>query len=230
MNICAKIRRKLLTLRLRPIRVFCFHQVSETFDESTMWACDWMQIENFKRVITDLCEKGYVFVSLPEAYERLRHDWFRCRKYAVLTADDGDASLRNVLPWLRDMQIPVTLFINPVYLDGKHYRIRDTELYLTEDELQCLYKQYPLLTIGSHGWVHIDAEKQTEQEFAESLTRSINYLKVLPNYVPFFAFPYGHYTNAAYANVITENVIPVLIGGNTNYTYDKYIDREKLRL
>lgn len=223
-----KIRRKLIKLRLQPIRVFCFHQVSEVFDESTMWACDWMQIANFKRIIMDLRENGYIFVSLPEAYERLRNDCFRCRKYAVLTADDGDASLRNVLPWLSDMQIPLTLFINPVYLDGEHYRIRNTELYLTEDELQHLHKQYPLLTIGSHGWVHIDAVKQTEQEFVESLMRSVNYLKALPNYVPFFAFPYGHYTNATYARATKEKLIPVLMGGNPNYTYDKYIDRENL--
>lgn len=56
MNICAKIRRKLLKLRLQPIRVFCFHQVSETFDE---------------------------------AYEKWKHNWYRRKKYAVLTADNN---------------------------------------------------------------------------------------------------------------------------------------------
>ena len=217
-----------MKLRLQPIRVFCFHQTSDTFDENTMYECDWIQIENFKNAITSLQEQGYVFISLEEAYRKLQRDLFRLRKYAVLTSDDGDASLHNVLPWLSEKKIPLTLFINPVYLDGKHYRIRNTELYLAEEDLRHFPEQYPLLTIGSHGWYHVDAVKQTEQEFEETLMRSLNYLKVLPNYVPFFAFPYGHYTNAAYDAVIREKAIPILIGGDANYTYCGYIDREIL--
>ena len=51
------IRRKWTKIRLQPIRVFCFHQVSEQFDASTMWECDWTQIEQFKRNILRLKEQ-----------------------------------------------------------------------------------------------------------------------------------------------------------------------------
>ena len=221
-----RIKRKLTKIRLRPIRVFCFHQVSENFDEQTMYREDWMQLSEFKEEVLTLQKSGYIFISLAEAYKKLRRDWFRSKKYAVLTADDGDESLRNILPWLNEQQIPITLFINPAYLDGKQFRVRSAERYLMEYELRQFIKSYPLLTIGSHGWAHIDACTQTEQEFEENLTRSIEYLKKLPNYVPFFAYPYGRCTFPVYIATIKHQVIPLLVKGNRNYNYIGYIDRE----
>lgn len=43
-----------------PIRVFVFHQVSEQFDEKSMWACDWTEINQFKKKIIEL-QKEYKF-------------------------------------------------------------------------------------------------------------------------------------------------------------------------
>lgn len=129
-----KITRKLLKLRFQPIRVFVFHQVSASFDPSTMWSCDWTEIEQFKRNILKL-KSEYTFVSLPEAYEKLKKDKFRVRKYAVLTADDGWASVINVVPWLAEQKISVTLFLNPQYLDGIHHQERETEKLLTNKML-----------------------------------------------------------------------------------------------
>lgn len=221
-----RVRRKLEKLRLRPIRVFCFHQVSDTFDENTMYHEDWLQTEDFKGEVLKLTNQGYTFISLPEAYQKLKHDIFRFYKYAVLTADDGDASLLNVLPWLNEQKIPVTLFLNPMYIDGKHFRNRNTERYLSEADLKQFSDIFPLLSIGSHGWVHVDSYKQTEQEFKESIIRSDEYLKSFPNYIPFFAYPYGRCTYSAYKETIKQKVVPVLVRGNKNIKYDGYIDRE----
>ena len=67
-----KVRNRWKKFRLQPIRVFCFHQVSDTFDESTMKECDWLQTDVFKRIITDMRQKGYEFLSLQEAHEICR--------------------------------------------------------------------------------------------------------------------------------------------------------------
>lgn len=217
-----------MKLRLQPIRVFCFHQVSDTFDEQTCYREDWLQTDVFKNEIQELCRQGYIFISLPDAYDKLREDRLRRHKYAVLTADDGDASLRNVLPWLNEKQIPITLFLNPKYLDGKHFRHRETEQYLSEFDVQQLHVLYPLLTIGSHGWEHIDALRQTDQEFIDSFSRSVDYLNNLPNYIPFFAYPYGHCSYQAYDITIKHQIVPILVRGSKNYMYNGYIDRELL--
>lgn len=223
-----KILRRILHLRLQPIRVFCFHQVSETFDESYMYRMDWLQTDAFKSEIKNLQEQGYKFIPLTEAFQHLQNDKFRLCKYAVLTADDGWSSLRNILPWLNEQQIPVTLFLNPAYFDGKHYREKDSETYLTQEEIEYLYEQYPLLTIGSHGWDHTDATKLPLEEFTKQLSDSVTVLKKLPNYVPFYAFPYGRYSNNRIDAVLQLGIVPLLVGANKNYRAIKYIDREVL--
>ena len=57
-----------MKLRLQPIRVFCLHHVSEQFDAESMSACDWMQIDEFKRLILSMQHDGITFISLSEAY------------------------------------------------------------------------------------------------------------------------------------------------------------------
>lgn len=227
-EILAKIRRKWMKMRLQPIRVFCFHQVSDTFDESTMKECDWLQADAFKRIINDMRQKGYNFISLPEAHEKIKRDVFRSKKYVVLTADDGWASLKNILPWLNEQQIPISLFLNPGYFDGIHFREKETEKYLTEDEVKHLHEQFPLITIGLHGWEHMDATKQTDEEFKESIEQSVQYLSKLPNYIPYFAYTWGKHTEVNDSVLLKNNITPVLIMGGKNYNKSKFIDRELL--
>ena len=218
-----------MKLRLQPIRIFCFHQVSDTFDESTMKQCDWLQTDAFKRLIYSFQQAGYTFISLPDAHERIKRDIFRCKKYAVLTADDGWASLKNILPWLNELQIPITLFVNPAYFDGMHFREKDTEKYLTESEVLHLYEQYPLLTIGMHGWEHKDATKQTDGEFKESVEQSVKYLHELPDYVPYFAYTWGRHTGATDRILADKGITPLTIMGGGNYNKAQIIDRELLQ-
>ena len=151
-EIMHKLCRKWMKLRLRPIRVFCLHHVCEQFDADAMYACDWVAMDEFKQKIIALRNKGYQFISLTDAYEHLKKDWFRRKKYAVLTFDDGYKSLKEVLPWLEEQKIPATLFINGKYLDSKSYRETPKEQYLTYDELFALTS--PLIEIGHHGWEH----------------------------------------------------------------------------
>lgn len=219
---------KILKMRYSPIRVFCFHQVSDKFDENSMYRMDWLQTDDFKRIIQKLRNEGYTFISLPEAHTKIMTDKFRVHKYAVLTADDGSALLKNVLPWLKDQQIPITLFLNPLYLDGKHYRERETEQYLSQEELYQLCENYPLITIGSHGWEHRDITQMTEKEFEETVTRSANYLSKYPNYIPYYAFTWGRYTNRSIEILRKHNLYPVLMNGKPNIQWRGIIERENL--
>ena len=184
--ILKKLQRKWMKLRLQPIRVFCLHHVCEQFDSDVMYACDWMALDEFKKKINVLRSQGYQFISLKAAYEYLKKDWFRRQKYAVLTFDDGYKSLKEVLPWLEEQKIPVTLFINGKYLDGKSYRETPNEQYLTYDELFSLTN--PLIELGHHGWEHTAATEMTEEELLESLQKNIEVLSTHPRYIPFWAY------------------------------------------
>lgn len=221
-----KIRHKWIKLRLQPIRVFCLHHVCGAFDAESMNKGDWMQIDEFKAKVLSMQQDGVEFISLTEAYNRICFDKIRCKKYAVLTFDDGYASLKEILPWLEEQQIPVTLFINGKYLDGKLYRKNPNEKYLTKEELFSLTS--PLIEIGSHGWEHKRATEMTAEEFAESVKRNIGLLSGHPNYIPFWAYTYGSHSNNTDDYLHRQGLVPIYIDGMKNYNEIKVIHRELL--
>lgn len=221
-----KIRRKWMKLRLQPIRVFCLHHVCEQFDADAMYACDWMALDEFKQKINALRSQGYQFISLTAAYEHLKKDRFRCKKYAVLTFDDGYQSLKEVLPWLKEQNIPATLFINGKYLDAKSYRETPKEQYLTYDELFALTS--PLIEIGHHGWEHTAATEMTEEELLDSLQKNIEVLSAHPRYIPFWAYTWGQHTENTDTCLKQVGITPIIITGHGNYNFDGLIDRELL--
>lgn len=221
-----KIQRKLMKFRLQSIRVFCLHHVCEQFDADSMCSCDWMALSEFKQKINALCSKGYQFISLTEAYSHLKKDYFRRKKYAVLTFDDGYKSLLEILPWLKDQNIPATLFINGKYLDGRSYREFFKEQYLTYDELFALNSS--LIEIGHHGWEHTDATKMTEKKLRESVYKNIEILSSHPRYIPFWAYTWGRHDDTSDMYLKQKNIIPLIITGGRNYKFNGYINRELL--
>ena len=205
------------------------HHVCAAFDAESMHESDWMNIETFKIKVRNVQMVGVQFISLSEAYRHICDDWWRYKKYAVLTFDDGYASLKEILPWLNEQHIPVTLFVNGKYLDGKSYRHNPKEKYLTKEDLDQLYKLYPLLTIGSHGWEHNRVTEMTNEQFEQSVTQNVDLLSQHPNYVPFWAYAYG--THTVYANrcLHERNLIPVYIDRQKNYNDHDVIHRELLK-
>lgn len=221
-----KLHRKWIKLRLQPIRIFCLHHVCEQFNAESMYQCDWMELSCFKEKINALRSHGYKFISLKEAYNHLNSDWFRRKKYAVLTFDDGYKSLLDILPWLEKQNIPATLFVNGKYLDGKSYRESPKEQYLTYEELSALNS--PLIEIGHHGWEHTDATKMTKEELRESVHKNIEILSSHPRYISFWAYTWGRYTVETNQILRTNEIIPVYVNGMKNYTNEGFINRELL--
>jgi len=219
-----RIQHRLLKLRLQPIRVFCMHHVCETFDVESMYECDWMQIDEFKNKVSSMQKGGVEFISLTEAYKHICKDWFRYKNYAVLTFDDGYASLKEILPWLEEQQIPTTLFINGKYLDGKSYRKNPNEKYLTNEELFSLTS--PLIEIGSHGWEHTDASKMSVNELKLSIEQNIELLHAHPCYIPFHAYTWGKHNGMTDIILQSKNIIPVYMDGMKNYNNQHIIHRE----
>ena len=235
-----RISRKWMKLRLQPIRVFCFHHVSTEFDSQTMWECDWVNTDVLKRAIIRLQTKGYEFISLPEAHGKLKLDKFRCRKYAVLTADDGFKTLLNIIPWLIEHKIPITLFVNSKYifengiganvqdrLDVTKATITNKALYLKQDDIEAL--QSPLVTYAYHGYEHLDEWKMDEQEFEQNIEKEIESMRgVFPNVIPYYAHTYGRTKKGNDEILKRYGLTPVYSSGNVNYSNKDRIDREIL--
>ena len=217
---------KITKLRLQPIHVFCMHHVCNVFDAESMNKGDWMQIDEFKQKVQKMQQDGVKFISLTEAYNKITNDKCRNNKYAVLTFDDGYASLKEILPWLEEQHIPATLFINGKYLDGKSFRDSPKEQYLNKEDLFALTS--PFIEIGSHGWEHLDASKISADEFKLIIEQNIQLLHTHPRYVPFHAYTWGRYTKGSNSVLTQMNITPVLIDGMKNYNNRNVMHRELL--
>ena len=235
-----KIQRKWMKIRLKPIRVFCFHHVSSEFDLQTMWECDWVNMDVLKRAIIRLQTQGYEFISLPEAHEKLKRDKFRCGKYAVLTADDGFKTLLNIVPWLVEQRIPITLFVNSKYIleDGIGANVQDRldvtkamitnkALYLSKGDVEAM--QSPLVTYAYHGYEHLDEYMMDEREFEQNIEKEIESMRgVFPNIIPYYAHTYGRTKKGNDEILKRYGLTPVYSSGNVNYSHNDAIDREIL--
>lgn len=218
-----KISHWLLRKRLNPIHVFLFHQVSDVFDDTTMIDCDWSETKQFKANVFKLKEK-YKFISLAEAHRHLKNDIFRFKNYAVLTSDDGWESLNNILPWLEAQEIPVTLFINPNYIDGLSYREKTTERYISRSKMQSCRS----ISVGLHGLEHIRVDKMDENEFRDYVTESVKQTSNISGYIPFWAYTWGKFSEMNNRILKEFGITPVYIGGETNINNSEYIERELL--
>lgn len=231
-----------MKMRLHPIRVFCFHQVSEWLDKSVYAEPDWMALAEFKSRIQTLQDEGYTFISLQDAYRHIKEDKVRLRKYVVLTCDDGLKCQAELIPWLVEMKIPLTMFVNAKNLDGEtcgeqileYFGITEKKkekelakkLYLSEAELRHLYSPY--LEIGMHGYEHNDVSRMSIIDFEQSVDICRQTLQTHPCYVPFYAYAYGRHTAKTDDMLKNVGVVPVYIDKQKNYSDVTSIHRELL--
>lgn len=231
-----------MKLRLQPIRVFCFHQVSENFEPNVCCKPDWMALSDFKRQIQVIREAGYTFISLSEAYEHIVNDKIRFKKYAVLTCDDGLKCQAALIPWLEEQHIPMTMFITVKCLDGEtcgsqmlqYFGItsKDSEktlakrLYLLENELMQI--ESPMVEIGIHGYEHTDVRQFEHADFESQVRHCKDVLQPHKRYVPFYAYPYGRHTVETDVILGQVCIVPIYADGQSNYNDEKCIHREML--
>lgn len=242
MDVLNKIKRRWMKLRLQPIRVFCFHQVSEQYDANVYCKPDWIPLDFLKEYVEQLQSEGYEFISIEGAYRHIQHDVIRAKKYAVLSADDGMLCQAALLPWLEERNVPITLFADLETLDGstctepvKNYlKIMNkkdetkhaTLLYLTGEQLASL--KSPMLSVGMHGVKHVSVQDVQKDKFTDEVLICQRELSKYVTIVPFFAYPYGKHNSITDAVLRERGIVPVLIDGEKNYNDVNFIHRENL--
>lgn len=235
-----KIRRKYIKLRFRPISVFVFHHVSKVRNPLICQPEDWTQLDQFMRNIERLSER-YTFISLREACSKLQNDKFRLKDYAVLTTDDGLSSILNVIPWLEERKIPLTLFINSRYMQGNilkpvhlKWLLKQTpdadvpyiaqQMYLSKQQIWTLNSPY--IEIGLHGHEHLNAKEISETAFEKEISLCAEVLHTHPRYLAAYAYPWGSATEQSLSYLLKNSIIPVLVDNQTNYKWSSCIHRE----
>jgi len=203
-----------------------------------MWEEDWINTDVLKNFIKDLQQNGYAFITLPEAHVKMTNDKFRKAKYAVLTADDGFKTLLNIVPWLIDQQIPITLFLNPKYIIddgiGENVQARldvtksaksNEDIYLKKCDLEAM--KSPMVTIAYHGYEHLDELQMDKSAFVQNVEQCEQAFRELPfEVIPYYAHTYGHSNAENDCILANKNLTPVYVSGGVNYNDSTRIDRE----
>lgn len=234
-----RIERKWIKLRFRPIVVINFHEIGDFCAGSP----DWVPTEFLQSTLLRMQREGYTFISLEAAHKHLKEDKVRCKKYAALTADDGLKCQLEILPWLKDHEIPITLFLNVTSVEHSEcglpykqwYKIKTTEedkqlakeMYIGEKDIAKFEAQY--VTIGSHGYAHNESvTEMTKKEFRSDVQGSETKFSRYAAYVPFYAYPYGHRNQMTDAILAGKHIVPVRIDGQKNYNDASVIHRESI--
>ena len=113
--ILKKVVHRLKCEFFKPLKVFFFHQVSSHFVDGKDKEFIFTSFEDFKSNILYLRQR-YQFISLPEAYGLYQHKRLRGKRYAAITFDDGYANTLEALDYLRQLNIPATIFVNSKYV------------------------------------------------------------------------------------------------------------------
>ena len=234
------IHRTIMQLRFRPIRVFVFHFVSDVYDPLLCGEGDWTQTEQFKQNILSL-QKRYQFISLSEACDKLKHDSFRFKDYAVLTCDDGLQNQTALLPWLEEHKIPLTLFVNTRFMEGDILKPISVErlnkiapdadvkaiakrTYLSKKQIFALTS--PLIEIGLHGHEHLNATLTPENIFEQDCEKEISILQSHPRYIAAYAYPWGMSNSSSFQYLLSQDIVPLVIYPKINDTWQRVICRE----
>lgn len=234
-----KMKRRLLRLRLQPIRVFCFHEVGEIEKDNP----DRIPTSFFKETIQQMLNSGYKFISLEEAHTHIKNDFLRMNKYVVLTADDGLKSQLDVLAWLEEKNIPITLCLNVLSLTNEicglpyrrwfHIEDKDTEkryaeqLYISESELHGIKSDF--VTFALHGVNHDEPSTEISlDDFRQDVETCIQKFASSKHYVPFYAYKYGMHNRNTDEVLRQYKLIPILVDGEKNYNDASCIHRELL--
>jgi len=236
-----KIHRRLIRMRLQPMRVFCFHQVSDEYEPMYGGIENWTETEHFKQHILAL-KKKYKFISISDALSHLKNDTFRNKHYAVLTCDDGYQCVLKLLPWLEQQQVPITLFINVQYLDGVSYdpwfdnhwkevpfvkkRSLLQNMYIHWNHLQTELLFSENVTLAMHGMGHDDVSGMGKEAFILYIDQCVDLLGRHARFKPFFAYPWGRHSSYNDKVLKKKGIIPVYCDGKSNYRFDGAIHRE----
>lgn len=235
-NPLSKIKKHLIRLLWKPIPVLCFHEIGNFCEGSP----DWVPTSFLKKKIEEMLNEGYTFVTLSEVHRHLCKDKFRIKKIAALTADDGLKCQQEIFPWLKERNIPITLFCNVTSVkqekcglpyekwfkfETKEQELKmAAEMYMSKNELE---EGLPdNVSIGSHGYAHDEAvTSMSLAEFEKDVDGCVEMFSQHKCYTAFYAYPYGKHSEMTDKMLKDKNIVPVYMDDRENYIDGRTIHR-----
>ena len=177
----------------RSLAILAFHKIGEP-PAGTWTTWNYISEAIFVAQLETLSQAGYAVIGLPEFLAGLEHPDALPERAALLTFDDGYASMLTVTqPILTRFEFPAVLFVPTDHVGGSNRFDHDNE----PDEPICDWEQLRELTargtqVQSHGVTHRTFAELTTAELVRELADSKACLEdALQQPVEVLAFPYG---------------------------------------
>lgn len=159
--------------------ILMYHEVSDSKNEDTCHC----SVERFCKQIETIVHKGYTFITMDEAFSRIKNN-VRGDRFVVMTFDDAsDSVFNNAYPILKNYNIPFIVYLasDLVGRDG----------FLTSNQVKEMINS-GLCQVGSHGVSHRMMSKLEADELTQEMEQSKIQLESMFNQkVIHFAYPYG---------------------------------------
>lgn len=239
MKFVKKILKRVQRVFLTPIEIFVFHKVSDLYNSDYGCVEDWTQTDIFKQNILQL-QKKYNFISLDSALNHLKNDVFRYKNYAVLTCDDGYRMILDILPWLKQNNIPTTIFISTQYLDGISHdpwfdalwkSKSESEIKQLRERMYIRYEDIPVLevnniSVGLHGYGHDLVTTMSNQDFLQYIDKARIAISNKITLKPYYAYTWGKHSQITDMALREKGITPVYCDGLNNICFEGVLHRK----
>lgn len=176
--------------------------------------------ELFRRQMEWLKANGSV-ISYPDALEMLLSGKPPEKLHYVLTFDDAyEDFYTHVMPLLRELQLPATLFVPTEFIDHPDRNPLSRAVPGAERLTPMSWDQLreaaaePLVTLGSHTHTHPELPSLTDTQIEEEMQRSAERFQQELGFVPeHFAYPRGRWDSRVIDTIQPYCTTATIVGG-----------------
>lgn len=171
------------------VNILCYHSISDHPDRFAV------SLKAFEKEMEKIASYA-AFVSLDEVVDNFIDGKEITKPSVAITIDDGYADVMKILPIVKRLHIPITLFVlsSPGKADPEGIR-GDIQL-LDWDDIRYLHNSG--FTIGCHSATHTNFHKASDKELFEEIAGAKHTMEMeLGEEIKYFAYPGGRFNDMA---------------------------------
>lgn len=177
---------EMVQIKHADIFILCYHSISEDG-----WRFS-VKLEEFKKQINYLKNKGCQFITLSELLDYLNGKKELTKQSVIISFDDGYKDILQIKDFLRDQNIKPALFLLSDTNHANREEIGTGRDFLSKDDILRLIEAG--WEIGSHSATHANMDRLNDDGIAEEIVKSRESLeKELGISIKYFAYPKGKY-------------------------------------
>lgn len=184
---------KLCGVNRNAVNILCYHSISDHPDRFAV------SLEAFEKEMEKIATYA-TFVSLDDVVNHFMDGKKITKPSIAITIDDGYRDVMKILPIVKHLNIPVTLFVPSAPEKANPEGIKDDIPLLNWNDIRYLHNEG--FTIGCHSATHADFHKVNDRELFEEIVGAKHTIeRELGEEIKYFAYPCGRFNDKAIALV-----------------------------